>query len=82
MNDLDKLFGTDENGNAIYGSYLGIDINNSVIYSHKGLVAAIGVDNMVIINTGDVILICPKDRVQDVRALMDKLNTEDLKSYL
>jgi mannose-1-phosphate guanylyltransferase len=43
--------------------------------SGRRLVAALGVEDLIIVDTGDVLLICPKHRAQDVRAFVDALKS-------
>jgi len=67
----------DEAGNAVVGdasAHLGIDTTNSLIVARGGrLVATIGVDGLVIVDTGDAVLICPLDRAEEVKAVVAAL---------
>ncbi|OQY25438.1 MAG: mannose-1-phosphate guanylyltransferase, partial [Anaerolineaceae bacterium 4572_32.1] len=58
---LDILPG-DEDGNVITGRHLNIDTQDTLVYSPNRLVATIGLKNMIVVDTGDALLICPKDR--------------------
>lgn len=60
----------DDNGNAVVGSYVGVDTRNSLIYGNGRVVATIGVADLLIVDTHDVLLICPRDRAQDVKAMV------------
>ena len=60
----------DEQGNVCKGDVITEDVSNSYIHSDSRLVAAIGVDNYVIVETNDVILVADKSRVQDVKKLV------------
>ncbi len=62
-------------GNAISGDVLTVDSRNSFIYAENKLVAAIGVDNLVIIETDDAVMVAPKDRVQEVKDIVAQLKT-------
>lgn len=73
LDALSKTFGTDAMGNSVWGSHLGLDTSNSVIYGDRGLVATVGVKNMIIAFTQDAVLVCPRDRVQDVRTIVEML---------
>ncbi|MBA1681630.1 mannose-1-phosphate guanylyltransferase/mannose-6-phosphate isomerase, partial [Escherichia coli] len=66
----------DENGNHIIGDSLLIDSYNSYIRADNTLIAAIGLRNLVIVQTKDAILIAEKERVQDVKFIVDKLKKE------
>lgn len=63
--------------NIIKGSHIGIDTTGSVIYSSSGkTIATIGVNDFIIVETDDAILICPQNRSQDVKKLVEKFKTE------
>lgn len=63
----------DEQGNAIKGDVLTFDTNNSFIHSENKLIATIGVSDLVIVETDDAVMIAPKDRVQEVKQIVDQL---------
>lgn len=79
---LDKILECDANGNVVLGNHIGIDTNNSIIYGHNNLVATIGLNNIAIINTGDVVLACPKDRIQEIRNLVDLAIRSGYEKYI
>ena len=66
----------DEKGNVCKGDVITEDVNNSYIHSESRLVAAIGVDNHVIVETDDVILVADKSRVQDVKKLVAQVKQQ------
>jgi mannose-1-phosphate guanylyltransferase len=66
----------DGNGNATYGDVMLHESNNSYIRTDGKLVAAIGVDDLVIVSTKDVLVVAHKDSVQDVKAVAQKLKAE------
>lgn len=72
---IEDVTGTDENNNVVEANTALIDVTNSVLYSTqpKRVIAALGIDNLVIVDTPDALLILPRDRAQDVRALVDLL---------
>ena len=63
-------------GNAIVGDAITLETTNSYIRSEERLVAAIGVDDMVIVDTKDALMVAAKDRVQDVKKVVQKLKDE------
>lgn len=79
---LPRVLGTDKDGNAINGSYCGIDTSDTIVCGNDMLVATVGVSNLVIAVTQDAVLVCPKDRVQDVKALVGRLKEKGLERYL
>jgi mannose-1-phosphate guanylyltransferase len=60
----------DIHGNAVVGSYIGVDTHNSLIYGNGRVVATIGIEDLLIVDTHDVLLICPRARAQDVKAIV------------
>lgn len=65
--------GKDQSGNAIKGDVLTIDTINSYVHSSNKLVAVIGVKDLVVVETDDAVMVASKDRVQDVKAIVDQL---------
>ena len=63
----------DDSGNALSGDVLTLDAKNSYIYAEDKLVTVIGVDNLVVVETKDAVMIAHKDRVQEVKQVVDQL---------
>jgi mannose-1-phosphate guanylyltransferase/mannose-6-phosphate isomerase len=63
----------DENNNAISGHTIAIDCKNTLLRSESRLIAAVGLENIIAVETADAILLCPKDESQRVRELVDVL---------
>ena len=57
----------------LFGDVLALDTDNSVVYAKNKLVAALGVSNIVIVETEDAILVCSKEKAQSVRNIVDVL---------
>lgn len=72
----------DEHGNAITGDAMVFDSRNSLVHSSGRLVTAIGLEDMIVVDTGDAILICPKSRAQEVRQIVGRLKAEGRSSHL
>jgi mannose-1-phosphate guanylyltransferase/mannose-1-phosphate guanylyltransferase/mannose-6-phosphate isomerase len=60
-------------GNAIHGDVLTVDTQNSFIHAENKLVAVIGVQDLVVVETDDAVMIAPKDRVQEVKQIVAQL---------
>jgi mannose-1-phosphate guanylyltransferase len=74
----------DTDGNGFRGSApnrLVIDTKNTLVYSDK-LTVTIGIEDLVIVDTQDVLMICRKDRTQDVRKVVDMLRDMKHETYL
>ncbi|WIE03928.1 mannose-1-phosphate guanylyltransferase/mannose-6-phosphate isomerase [Vibrio fluvialis] len=66
----------DETGNVIVGDVVTDQTENSYIYAQNKLVSAVGVENLVIIETKDAVLVANKDKVQDVKNIVNQLKAK------
>lgn len=71
---MNVLHSEDINGNISIGDVLNIDTNNTIVYSDSKLIATVGVDNLIIVQTKDAILVCDRNKAQDVKKVVDSLN--------
>lgn len=67
----------DHQGNVYQGDVISYKSSENYCYSEKRLVSLLGVNNMVIIDTQDAILIAAKDQVQEIKAIVDDLKSQD-----
>ncbi|QCU72440.1 mannose-1-phosphate guanylyltransferase/mannose-6-phosphate isomerase [Luteimonas yindakuii] len=65
----------DEHGNAGHGDVIAVDSRNSYAYSRR-LVALVGVDDLVVVETDDAVLVARKDRVQQVKDVVARLKAD------
>jgi mannose-1-phosphate guanylyltransferase len=59
--------------------------SNTMIFGSKDserLIVTLGVENLVVVDTGDVLMICDQDHAQDVRAVVDELKEKGKNQYL
>lgn len=63
----------DEDNNALSGDVLTADVQNSYIESSSRLVAAVGLDNALVVETADAVLVADKSRAQDVKKIVEQL---------
>ena len=66
---MDVLHEPDGDGNVLLGDVVAVDTRNTVICSGSRTVTAVDVDNRVIVETPDAVMVCPKDKAQDVKRL-------------
>ena len=66
---------SDESGNRIRGEAIVVASSNCYIQSEHRLVAAVGVDNLVIIDTGDAVLVANRDQAQQVKLVVEQLRS-------
>lgn len=72
----------DSNGNVLEGNAIVEDVKNSFIYTDKKIVAAIGLENVILVNTEDAVLACKADYSQHVKNVFEKLKKDDDKAHL
>jgi mannose-1-phosphate guanylyltransferase / mannose-6-phosphate isomerase len=66
----------DAQGNVIQGDVLLHDCHDTLAFSERRLVACVGVNNLVVVETADAILVVHKDKTQDVKQIVDSLKTQ------
>ena len=72
----------DAHGNSVEGEAVLVDTTGSLVFGDRRLVAAIGVQDMIIVDTEDALLIVPRSRAQDVRKVVDALKRAHKTRYL
>lgn len=72
----------DEQGNAVRGRHQGIETQGCLIHSARRLVATVGLRDLVIVDTEDALLICPRERDQDLKKLVQQLRAGGEESVL
>lgn len=71
---LERLSKKDENGNTVVGDTLSLDTEDSILVSEKGVIATIGISNLVVVHTEDATLVLPKERAQEVKEIVRRLS--------
>jgi len=73
----------DADGNIVIDAeHLQVDTSRTLVYGNRRLVATIGVSDLVVVDTDDALLICPRDRAQDVKQIVDRLRKDGKTQYL
>ena len=83
-NELKEEMAKQAEDNVIQGEVVSLDVKDSLIYSNKKekLIAAIGVRGLIVVDTDDALLVCSKEKSQDVKKVIEKLKDEEKKGYL
>ncbi|MDX1497289.1 MAG: mannose-1-phosphate guanylyltransferase/mannose-6-phosphate isomerase [Salinisphaeraceae bacterium] len=68
-----EVAGPDENGNVLQGDVVELDNRNCLLRSEGRLLAAVGLDNQVVIETSDAVLVADKGQLQNVKTLVQQL---------
>ena len=74
---LHEATALDEQGNAVRSDVMLMDTENSYVYADQGLVTTVGIKGLVVVSTPDALLVASRDRVQDVRKLVQRLSDEE-----
>jgi mannose-1-phosphate guanylyltransferase len=73
---LADILPADHDGNVLLGDCKKIDTRNTLIFGGKRLIATIGVEDFVIVDAEDALLVCAKNRVQEVREIVNQLKLD------
>lgn len=79
---LERIISNDEHGNAIQGNVVSIDSKNMIIVGDKKLIATVGLDDIIIVDTDDVLLVCSKNEAQNVKSVIEALRDQNRTKYL
>lgn len=70
---LDEVLPRDAQGNTGRGDTLAVDSTGNLLFSDAGTIAVLGVEGLVVVRTGDTVLVMPKARSQEVRRIVNEL---------
>jgi len=82
---LDEVLDRDENGNIFQGNVVDVESANTSVIAGQRVVATVGLRDMVVVETPDAVLVCPKERSQDVKRVVEILrarNAEECVTHL
>ena len=77
-----RISGKDDCGNSITGTVIQKGTKNTYIYSPDKVVAVIGVEDLIIVNTDDALLVCKRGQSQEVKEISDYLKRKQMNDYL
>jgi len=72
----------DSSGNVIHGDVIQQDCKNSLFFGDEHLITAIGIEDLVVVDTKDALLLAKKDTVQDVKKVVEKIKGTDRSEHL
>lgn len=79
---MPEIWGCDAAGNATLGTIVPIESTRAVVYSPDRLVVLMGVKDIIVVDSPDALLICARERAQDVRRVSEVLKQRGLSRYL
>jgi mannose-1-phosphate guanylyltransferase len=80
--ELGDRIHADAHGNSVDGEAVLVDTTGSLIFGDRRLIAAIGVEDLIIVDTEDALLVVPRSRAQDVRKVVEALKRARKTRYL
>jgi mannose-1-phosphate guanylyltransferase len=79
---LDEVLPRDERGNTGRGDTLAVDARGNLLFADQGTIAVLGVEDLVVVRTGDAVLVMPKSRSQEVRKIVNELTARGRRDLL
>lgn len=81
---IPEVADADHRGHVVINAkqLLSVDAANCLVHGDDRLVALVGVNDLIVVNTADALLVCPKERAQDVKKVVEELERLGLKEYL
>jgi mannose-1-phosphate guanylyltransferase len=77
-----KYNAKDENQNVQAGEVIFIDTKNSYVYAPDSLVAVVGLEDVIVVQEGNTILVCKRERAEDIKAVVGEITKRKLDQYL
>ncbi|MBN1870605.1 MAG: mannose-1-phosphate guanylyltransferase [Candidatus Omnitrophica bacterium] len=74
---LTEILPKDQRGNILKGDIIAVDCRDTLVWTGRKLIAAVGLEGMAVIDTPDALLVCPKERSQDVREVVNVLTKKN-----
>ncbi|MGM0380849.1 MAG: mannose-1-phosphate guanylyltransferase [bacterium] len=80
---LDKIYESDEEGNICRGDVQVIDSSNSIVFNEEGpFVGVVGAEDLVVVSTDDAVLVCPREKTEEVKKLVNRLEDKNREELL
>ena len=79
---VERIKKSNEYGNVISGNIITINSNNCIIQGESKLIAAVGLEDLIIVDTEDAILICSKDNAGDIKQVIENLKICNRERYI
>jgi mannose-1-phosphate guanylyltransferase len=79
---LAEVLPRDRDGNSAQGEVVAVDAHRNLLWADQGTVTVLGVDDLVVVRTGDAVLVMRKERSQEVRQIVDRLRDQGREDLL
>jgi mannose-1-phosphate guanylyltransferase len=70
---LHEHLAADGEGNRVHGSTVAVDAAGNLLFAEQGTIAVLGVEGLVVVRSGDAVLVVPRERAQEVRRVVERL---------
>jgi len=82
LDSLHAYFAQDGHGNAGNGKLVALDSKENLLLSDGGVIACLGVDRLVVVKSGDAVLVLPRERSEEVKRVLEELKREGQEGFL
>lgn len=79
---VERIRQSNEFGNVITGNAITVDTKNTIIQGDKKLIATVGIENLIVVDTEDALLICEKDSAGNIKKVLENLKICGRTEYL
>jgi mannose-1-phosphate guanylyltransferase len=79
---LPDVWGVDDDGNTLQGQIVALDTHDSIAYTDDGVIALIGVEDVIVAKVGNAVLVCSRNQAQKVRSIVNLLKENGLSEYV
>ena len=79
---IERIKGTDADENTFTGNVVAIDTSHCIIEGQDKLIAAVGLKDIIVVDTPDATLICHKEKTGEIKKLLDLLRSQNKETYL
>ncbi|MDE6905877.1 MAG: NTP transferase domain-containing protein [Lachnospiraceae bacterium] len=79
---VERIRKTNESGNVVEGNIITVDCKNNIIQGSKKLIATVGIEGLIIVDTEDATLVCDKDSAGDIKKVLENLKICNRDEYI
>jgi len=77
-----QIWPKDDQSNAHQGEIMAMDSRGNIVLSQEKLCVLFGVDDLIVVDAGDALLVCPVNRAQDIGKILDTMKQQGMEQYL
>jgi mannose-1-phosphate guanylyltransferase len=77
-----EIWPKDDQQNAYQGEYMALESHRNVVYSRQRLCVLLGIEDLIVVDTEDVLLVCPVNKAQHLGQILDLMKQRGMEQYL